>query len=364
MITRLLFILFCVSVVFLGSPQIARACGCYSHATVLDDFEQADIVLIARIVSLDKVANARPRDFRDVNSATMVVEKVYKGAVQVNDKLTFAQGDPVIGCHWNFLGEDLGHRYLLYLDPPEKPSDLWYISTCYRSTHVEDANQDLLDLNNMDTLRGHTRVSGVLGSDGLHDESVEGRKIRIVGRKKTYIATTDKNGFYELYDLPPGKYLFEPELQFGWKVDEFKFTRDLTRYERMHDIIRSNRFAFTLRPKRHFGISFTLRLSNHVSGTVYDSSSNPIKFVCVSFVPPNDESDLSCNSLTDELGRFQIDSVAAGTYAIILTYQNKTTKGSPFPKLYYPGVTAREKAEMITVKHGENVNDLRAVIPK
>jgi hypothetical protein len=68
--------------------------------------------------------------------------------------------------------------------------------------------------------------------------------------------------------------------------------------------------------------------------------------------------------LTDELGRFQIDAVEAGSYIIIFNYENKITSRMPFPKLYYPGVPEREKARTITLKHGESASNLNVVIRK
>ena len=213
-------------------------------------------------------------------------------------------------------------------------------------------------------MRGRTRISGVLDDDGLAGLSLEGQAIRIIGKNRTYVAKTDKNGVYELYDLPPGRYVLQPELKFGWKVDEFHLTRPLTRSEQMHGRRPSNRVAFTLRPRSHFGVDMRLKLNNHISGTIYDSNSRPMQWVCVSLVPANDESLLGCNSLTDELGRFQIDAVEAGTYIIIFNYENKITTHMPFPKLYYPGVPEREKAKTITLKHGESANNLSVVIKK
>ena len=168
----------------------------------------------------------------------------------------------------------------------------------------------------------------------------------------------------KLYDVPPGRYVLEPELKFGWKVDEFDLTRPPTRLELMQGRRPSNRVAFTLRPRSHFGVDMRLKLSNHVSGTIYDSNSRPMQWVCVSLVPANDESLLACNSLTDEHGHFQMDSVEAGTYVIIFNYENKITTRMPFPKLYYPGVPERENAKTITLKHGESLNNLSVVIKK
>ena len=352
------FQLLSVSAFVLAIPQVAVACGCYPITTALDSYERSDLVVIARLYSVEKATGSEHPFGSDISSATMVVEQVFKGDVKINDKLTFAQGHEVVGCRWSFEGRPLGERYLLYLFKPEKPSDPWYISTCNGSGNVELAKDDLLYLNNMEQRRGQTRISGRVSVEG--DLNTEGRKIRISGGNKTYFATIDKDGVYELYDVPPGTYTLEPVLPFGWKVDEFLLTRPPTRanfYRRP-----SNRVVFTLRPHKHFGVHIRLALNNHISGRVYDSRSKPLSWVCVSLVPTNDQSFIACNDLTDDHGRFRIDSVAAGTYFLIFNYEHKPARLANVPALYYPGVAEREKAKTITVKHGERVTGLKIVI--
>ena len=56
----------------------------------------------------------------------------------------------------------------------------------------------------MNKVPGRTRISGVLSEGGLARLSLGGQTIRIIGRNKTYGTKTDKNGVYELYDVPPG----------------------------------------------------------------------------------------------------------------------------------------------------------------
>ncbi|MBC8029917.1 MAG: carboxypeptidase regulatory-like domain-containing protein [Pyrinomonadaceae bacterium] len=321
-------------------------------------------MVIARAISFEKVSDQSelPIIGTRVLTTTMEVEKVFKGKLRVGDKMVFGQGNG-IRCTHVFYEDDVGKEYLFYLHWPPKDENLWYEFGLGRSHRLEYAADDLLYLNKMDKMRGRTRISGVLDVDG-DGLSSEGQTIRIIGKNKTHMAKTDKNGVYELYDVPPGRYVLAPELKAGWKVEEFRLTRPFTRSELMNGTNASNRVAFTLRSRRHFGVDMRLELSNHVSGIIYDSSSKPMRRVCVSLVPIDDDRFLACNSLTDDQGRFQIDSVEAGTYLIILNYENKRTAEMPFPKLYYPGVTDRDQAKVITVKHGEVVNDLKVVIRK
>ena len=356
----LVLTLFCLA--FLLLPNVVVACALPPKPTVLQAYNASDVVVIARAISMEKLSDQSEMPFigTRVTSTTMEVLKVFKGKLRVGEKMVFGQGNS-IRCTWVFHENDVGREYLFYLERP--PGDeLWYEFGYQRSHRLEYAAEDLLYLNKMNKVRGRTRVSGVLDEEGLAGLSLEGQRIRIIGKNKTYVATTDKNGVYELYDVPPGRYVLEPELKFGWKVDEFRLTRPPTRSEMMRGRRPGNRVAFSLRPKSHFGIDFRLALNNHVSGTVYDSNSKPMDRVCVTLVPANEEGSPICNDLTDELGRFRIDAIETGHYVILLTYENKTTTGMPFPKHYYPGVTEREKATTITVKHGESKTNLRVVI--
>ena len=355
--------LFCLA--FLLLPKVVVACGSPPKPTVLQAYNASDVVVIARAISMEKLSDQTPMPLINtrVTSTTMEVVKVFKGNLKVGEKMVFGQGNS-INCTWVFHEDYLNNEYLFYLETLPEGEKLWYEFGFQRSKGLEYAADDLLYLNKLDKVRGRTRVSGRLDDEGLAGLSLEGQRIRIIGKNRTYVATTDKNGVYELYDVPPGRYVLEPELKSGWKVDEFHLTRPPTRFELMHGRRPSNRVAFSLRPKSHFGIDFSLKLSNRVSGTVYDSSSKPMHWVCVTLVPANEEGSPICNDLTDELGRFRIDSIEAGDYVILLTYENKTTTGMPFPRHYYPGVTEREKAKTITVKHGQSVTNLTAIIKR
>jgi hypothetical protein len=358
---RSLLVLTLLGVGFLLLPNVVVACALGPKPTVLQAYDESDVVIIARAVSVEKLSDQseKPRLATLVTSTTVQVEKVFKGNLRAGDKIVFGQGNG-LRCTWVFYEDAIGKEYLFYLNSPAQDEKLWYEYGLGRSHRLQHVADDLLYLNKMDKVRGRTRISGTLDDDGLAGLSLEAQPIRIIGKNRTYVARTDKNGVYELYDVPPGRYVLEPQLKFGWKVDAFSLTRPSTRLERIPGRRPSNRVAFTLRPRSHFGVDLRLKLSNHVSGTIYDSNSKPMPGVCVSLVPANDDGRPACNSFTDQLGRFQIDAVAAGTYMMILNDENEII----FPKLYYPGVPEREKAEVITLKHGESLNNLNVTIKR
>lgn len=247
------------TVVTVLSASNTLGCTCGPMFSVLDEFDRSDVVIIARLVSVEKT---RPDDkeeyWHGVRSSRFVVEKVYKGDVKAGDSLVFGQGNG-LDCMWAIAEEQIGQQSLVYLNVPRNGSD-WRASSCGRSKNrINNAREDLLYLDKMDQVRGQTRVSGQYASGFYRGElKVAGRKIRIVGEAKTYEALTDEKGVFEIYDLPPGDYRLEPEIQSGLVLDLnlLWFSSGWIR-EQSTDIS----VAFTLKPHKHasFALGFKLK---------------------------------------------------------------------------------------------------------
>jgi hypothetical protein len=155
------------------------------------------------------------------------IEKTYKGASQ-NEIILAADGT---SCATKF---DVGSRLLLYvtydkehrvwrIDSLDKEHSVWRIDLCNRSRILIPANDDISFLEGLPKNLERTRISGHLNRlkpDGVSSETqpLAGIKIKIAGHRKTHVLTTDKNGFYELYNLPVDKYTITPEVPKGLKV--------------------------------------------------------------------------------------------------------------------------------------------------
>ena len=135
------------------------------------------VVITARLVSIEKTKEPDSIHL-GILSATMVVQKVFKGNLK-QDAISFAQGNG-IDCLWQFDEKMIGREYLLYLKSPDEASDLWYLGQG-RSSELSDAANDLLYLNNLDKVRGKTRVSGTLDDDF----PVAGKNVRTIGKNRT-----------------------------------------------------------------------------------------------------------------------------------------------------------------------------------
>ena len=247
----LLKITFVAVVIFLQTA-IAFACTCPPKRSVLDEYEASPVVVIARVVSVEKAAkqDKTTHDY-GVRSSRLVVEKVYKGDIRAGDEILMGQGDGM-NCQMRFSEENIGLRGLYYLGVPREGTPL-HVTFCSRSTSVDRATEDLLYLDKLDQVRGKTRVSGKYEGGFYRKElNVAGRKVRLVSEGDTYETITDEHGVFEIYDLPPGNYRLEPDLQPGLTLDFAWIRHSSGGINR--DQPSETSVAFTLKPNRHMSI--------------------------------------------------------------------------------------------------------------
>lgn len=341
------------------TADAAFACSCGPMRSVLNAFEQAHAVVIARLISVEPTKSgpggqekeAEENEVDRFGPATVLVEKVYKGNLRVNREI-LTGFFPDVGCGFSFHEKWVGQQFLLYLDRDDKADNHWFASVCGRSRGLERASEDLLYLDNVEKLRGKTRVSGDYGGAwGRPLEGVANRTIRITGDTKTYETKTDSNGVFEIYDLPPGKYVLEPEIPNGW---------ELARYSPLsnQDGTPDNLFPFTLEAKKHVTLELTFVPNNRVEGRVVGPDGNPIEHVCVYLLKPEKPEGDHVSACTNVNGNFSIRSLPSGTYVAVLNPDGKLSPNEPFPRIFYPNGTQREKAALITVGNGESVKEI------
>jgi hypothetical protein len=356
--------------VFLSWSRPVQACSCGRQQTVLDAFDQADVVLITRAVSVDKAtpektaADGRMSNGENyvngVKSTSMRVEQVFKGQFKAGDEMTFAQGGGA-DCIWTFNEEDIGKKFLFYLHR-FKGATMWVGFTCGRSNRVDYAGDDLLYLNNLDKLRGHSRISGTLSFSNDIDETVAGRKIRINGAGKTYEVKTDQNGVYEIYDVPPGKYSVEPEIPHGWKVAAFwlGYSPSFTGSE---DGPSLKKIPIVLEDKKHAGLDVRFEIDNAIRGNIYDPAGKPMNGVCVHLVPADGTKGPYLGDCTEKEGAFEIDEIPPGNYVIIVNDDGEISSTEPFGTFYYPNAAKREEATVFHIGLGDFVEKLQIYPP-
>jgi len=373
----LLFAVFSVALL-LTATRTANACSCGPRPNVLQAFEQSDEVVILRAISVEKAEDTPEEHYPDgVKSTTMVVEKVFKGKLKVRDEIVFGQGSGA-DCIWTFDEQSVGHQFLFYLTRPDKLSTelylpsketgLWFGFGCGRSRGLLRATEDLLYLENIAKLRGKTRISGSIG-DGFNypDIDVDGKKVKIIGPKKTYVTKTNKDGVFEIYDLPPGKYFVEPETPPGFKIDTYylRYSESIVIDEvsGRPEMKSPRQVAVMLEPRKHVSINIAFTVENSVRGRVLDPKGKAMSRVCVYLLRPGQDA-WGPSDCTDEQGQFEITEIPEGQYVLVANQDGKPSNREPFAKVFYPNVTERERAAVINISPGEKVANLDIVIPK
>jgi len=257
------FLLLACAILLCGA-SVANACSCVGSPTVLDAYDYADIVVITRAVSVEKADKDERYAVDGVRSTRMVVEEVFKGCVKVGDEMTFGQGGGA-DCIWTFNEQSLGKRYLFYLNSPQESREIWFAGGCGRSTGVDNATDDLLYLNRLDEVRGKTRISGMVEFLGDSNLGVGGRVIRISGANKVHTIKTNRKGVYEIYDLPPGRYLLEAETPTGWRAESYFLPTSYTsNFDGRGEEQSPKKFLIILEDKKHVGFVVRFEKDNTV----------------------------------------------------------------------------------------------------
>jgi len=206
----------------LVSARDALACMCFSTPDAPDEFERAEHVLIAKVISVNKsVEDEKDSEKTFVygtGTTIMVVGNVYKGGLKPGETIKFPQS-AANTCGPIFEEEDIGQEYILYLGVLQESPPLYgfWGAGCGRSGKLKLA-EDRLYLDKLPGVRGKTRISGQIITNGITENPVSvGLKVLIRQDGKVWETFVDSNGIYEIYDLPAGEYEVEPELPDGWK---------------------------------------------------------------------------------------------------------------------------------------------------
>ncbi len=204
---------FTLSLFFLCAPGAAQRRACDYGSTICEAYAEAGAIFIGEV---SKVVPATTNIWQTEDdydqTAYVKVRKVFKGA----------QGSSIV---LRQLGRRHtrkfipGETYLFFADyvPALK---LWEVRPCGRTRIAKYAQADLSYLNGRSRYAGRTRLAGeVVRYVEADAETAAGRlpgvKLKIVGADREYETVTDANGFYEVYDLPPGKYTVRPAVPDG-----------------------------------------------------------------------------------------------------------------------------------------------------
>ncbi len=339
------FAFFCgllFSIVFFSDT--ANACSCMGYTDVRVAVDDSHNVAILKIDSIEELKNDENFTYEKVN---LSVKKVFKGDVKVGEKYSFSQkGNIRTSCDRNVQKEEVGEDYLFYagnLKSGESSFGLW---TCGRSRAVKYHAMDLLYLEKLEKVRGKTRLSGYVYQYVLSTKAekpveynfLSSKKVRIIGKNTNITLKTDKNGVFEIYDLPPGKYKLSAE-----EIPGFSYSEE------------DQPIGVEIKAKSHTELDIVFKIKNAISGKLFDANGRALEDVCLDLIPKYGKmptyfyGDSDC---TDKDGEFEFREIPIGIYIIVINKDGKITSDEPFETFYYPNVKNKEDAAAINVDAG------------
>ena len=334
----------------------AEGCSCLGYPSPAGAYAAADAVFVGSVVRA--APDTREKARYVVQTVVARVDEAFKGA-QAGDEVTFRQ--PSHNCAPKF---NAGKRYLFYASYDAK-TKTWEVHGCGRGSDLEGAADDLLYMRALPLSAERNRVSGMLQhyEDGPDKgftlvERLAGAKVRVKGKEKTYEVTTNADGVYELYDLPPGTYSIEPELPFGLKV---RFPMRFGPGD-----WKGGGVTIELSEKTCAGADFVISSDNVIGGRVLGPGGVPLPNVCLDLLSTG-KGDADGGGrifdCTDAEGRYKLEGVPPGKYVIALNREGKLSGSEPFPAAFYPGTFEREKAAIITIGRGDSRPDYDVALP-
>ena len=158
---------------------------------------------------------------------------------------------------------------------------------------------------------------------------------------------SDSDGLYA-YDLPSGRYTFEPDLPPGTQLSWFIGSdRPLAPFDLIDGVCQER--------------DIEVFPSGSIQGRVLDSRNKPLAQALVYIVPADrkvlpKERQLYWESQGKE-GFFKFVHVPPGEYVILVNPDDAKKPNFPYPRTFYPGVHERDSAAIITIRGGEHVHD-------
>ncbi len=259
------------------------ACMCMQE-NISDAFKSAKIIVTAKVLQIENPiqidikadenfkGNTSEVEFMDEYTASngekrkiyiigkyqkskLKVLKTFKGDTESEIKIKQEKST----CDWHFDEEkDVNKKYLFYLY--QNDDGTYSVTSCGRSTPLEKGYDDISWLNDLPNSLYRNRISGTVNLDDDTNTfpPVKGIKITISGINRVIKLVTDKNGLYEVWDLPEGKYQIKADVPNNFVIDWISNLEKGTFSDWEQEKLKDNPFEFDLKSATSTGINFML----------------------------------------------------------------------------------------------------------
>jgi hypothetical protein len=240
-----------------------------------------------------------------------------------------------------------GERYLVYAyqDPNTKTLST---NICSGTAPLADRTDHLTYLRDAANSSGSTASGDIMRDVNGNPEPIAGAEIILVNGDRTFRGKADASGKFTLNGLIQGRY----------KVS----TNPRTNYSHLDVMAKEAASEWEIEIPAHGCVKtwFVARPEGEIAGDVRDESG----VVGDDLEPQLMRADLKPGEIVEPLtvkldyGAFRFSFVRPGRYYLGFNLKGGPSLISPYPEFYYPGVTDRAQATVITVAEGQKITDL------
>jgi Carboxypeptidase regulatory-like domain len=327
--------------------SVANACTCIGPRTPCEAYGTAAAVFVGTAISAGKAEPLKDKSepYGGPVVVKFAVEQSYLGVdgTEVEVFTGVGGGD----CGYEFK---IGERYLVY---GYRDHIRLITGICTRTKPFSRAAEDLAFLGNLSSAAAGATITGQVvrpnapksDSSPIYSEMV----VVVEGDNVRQELRPDKHGMFRITGLAPGKFRVT-----------LKLPKELTVHQPEQEVSVADRGCGA--------VNYYITENGAISGRVFDSEGQPIPEIRLSLGDP--DSDLKTDPFyvtrTDKEGRFSLSPVRAGRYLIAVNYTQYPDPNDPaiaYPPAFYPGVTDKPQAEVITLGVGEKRTDLNIRMP-
>jgi hypothetical protein len=315
--------------------SVAEAYGCdcmFGGGAVCQDYWKAAAVFVGTVID-SKVVTVKRGDYdTQQRLVRLSLDETFRGVEGAQVEILTGMGGGDCG-----FGFKQTQQYLVYAVEFEGKL---YTGICNRTKEISKAAADLAY---MRVLKNAKAGGAVYGEVTANKRDEKGERVSQPARAKIIIdgpelreISTDAKGAYRVDGLPAGDYtvkIVPPE--------------GMTTGQTEQKISLANGGCAV--------VGFSLVNDGRLSGRVINAVGLPVNKAEIFLIESGKERYQGHwdAAYSDEEGRYAFKRIPPGPYILSIRFDGMTSQNRPFPITYYPGVSDRAEAKIITIGEGQ-----------
>ena len=343
------------------APIAAEACSCVSNTRTPCQTVPKDLIaFVGTVIQVDeKPVDASGVPLGRVRYTFTVEEELF--GINTSIVEVYASG---LSCDYHFTE---GEQYIVFPDRSSENGRL-YSYMCGSTAPLESAQHVLSNYRALRDGKEVPTISGILWNSQQFYKSIRidgyggpvpDTVIQLVRESSKLTTTTDVNGAFSFYQVPPGNYRISVELPPYLQTTSYLFDGGLRIDEQFDGI--------TVEGDACYEGLVLARPTGKIQGRVVDSDGETLRKASLSLFLIDRYGDEygvlgTANAYQREFKDFEFEELLEGEYLLVYNEDDDVNPNSPYPRTYYPGVREREAAIPIVLTKGEQRLDVELYV--